>query len=245
LTEIFRQASASKIITNSHRINQGLLPITTHAQDLSDFYCLYAKTSEEIFSKLMQVVIERIPQRFNLHPVNDIQVLAPMNRGGLGARSLNIELQQRLNGLSEPKVTRYGSTYAPGDKVIQQVNNYDKEVFNGDIGTVFSVDVEESLLQIKFDERIVDYEFNELDEISLAYAISIHKAQGSEYPAVVIPLGMQHYMMLERNLLYTGVTRGKQLVVVIAQPKALAMAVKNQRSQSRVTNLIFRLSTNG
>jgi exodeoxyribonuclease V alpha subunit len=124
------------------------------------------------------------------------------------------------------------------------VNNYDKEVFNGDIGTVVSIDVEESLLQINFDERTVDYEFNELDEISLAYAISIHKAQGSEYPAVVIPLAMQHYMLLERNLLYTGVTRGKQLVVIIAQPKALAMAVKSQRSQRRVTNLIARLSTN-
>jgi exodeoxyribonuclease V alpha subunit len=166
-----------------------------------------------------------------------------MNRGGLGARSLNIELQQRLNGSSEPKVMRYGSIYAPGDKVIQQINNYDKEVFNGDIGIVLSVDIEESLLQIQFDERIVDYDFNELDEISLAYAISIHKAQGSEYPAVVIPLAMQHYMLLERNLLYTGVTRGKQLVVMIAQPKALAMAVKNQRSQRRVTNLISRLNS--
>jgi exodeoxyribonuclease V alpha subunit len=210
---------------------------------LSDFYCVYAETPEEIFSKLMQVVLERIPDRFNLHSVNDIQVLAPMNRGGLGARSLNIELQQRLNGSSEPKIMRYGSIYAPGDKIIQQINNYDKEVFNGDIGIVLSVDIEESLLQIQFDERVVDYEFNELDEISLAYAISIHKAQGSEYPAVVIPLAMQHYMLLERNLLYTGVTRGKQLVVIIAQPKALAMAVKNQRSQRRVTNLISRLNS--
>lgn len=245
LTEIFRQASTSKIITNSHRINQGLLPIANNSQDLSAFYCIYAGTPEEIFSKLMQVVLERIPQRFSLHQVNDIQVLTPMNRGGLGARSLNIELQQRLNGSSEPKVTRYGSIYTPGDKVIQQVNNYDKEVFNGDIGVILSVDIEESLLQIQFDDRVVDYEFNELDEISLAYAISIHKAQGSEYPAVVIPLAMQHYMLLERNLLYTGVTRGKQLVVIIAQPKALALAVKNQRSQRRVTNLKTRLSTNG
>ncbi|MGG7056076.1 SF1B family DNA helicase RecD2 [Nitrosomonas sp. ANs5] len=243
LTEIFRQALTSKIITNSHRINQGLLPQTDSSQALSDFYCIYAETPEEIFTKLMQVVLERIPQRFNLDPVSEIQVLTPMNRGGLGARSLNIELQQRLNGSSEPKVTRYGSIYAPGDKVIQQVNNYDKEVFNGDIGTVVSIDVEESLLQINFDDRTVDYEFNELDEISLAYAISIHKAQGSEYPAVVIPLAMQHYMLLERNLLYTGVTRGKQLVVIIAQPKALAMAVKSQRSQRRVTNLTSRLSS--
>jgi len=245
LTEIFRQASTSKIITNSHRINRGQLPQTDSSQAVSDFYCIYAETPEEIFAKLMQVVIERIPQRFNLHPVNDVQVLAPMNRGGLGARSLNIELQARLNGQSEPKVIRYGSTYAPGDKVIQQINNYEKEVFNGDIGIVYSIDVEESLLQIKFDDRIVDYEFNELDEVTLAYAISIHKAQGSEYPAVVIPLAMQHYMLLERNLLYTGVTRGKQLVVVIAQSKALAMAVKNQRSQRRITNLSIPYKSQG
>jgi exodeoxyribonuclease V alpha subunit len=242
LTEIFRQASTSKIITNAHRINQGQLPEVDNAQGISDFYCLYAETPEEIFAKLMHVVIERIPQRFKLDPVNDVQILTPMNRGGLGARSLNIELQARLNGQSEPKITRYGSTYAPGDKVIQRINNYDKDVFNGDIGVINSIDLEDSLLKIQFDDRIVDYEFNELDEIALAYATSIHKAQGSEYPAVVIPLTMQHYLLLERNLLYTGVTRGKQLVVVIAQTKALAMAVKNQRSQRRMTHLIARLN---
>ncbi len=243
LTEIFRQASTSKIITNAHRINKGLVPETDNSQELSDFYCIYAETPEEIFAKLIQVVTERIPKRFGLHPVNDIQVLTPMNRGGLGARSLNIELQARLNGQSEPKITRYGSTFSPGDKVIQRINNYDKEVFNGDIGVILSVDIDESLLQIKFDERTVDYDFNELDEIALAYATSIHKAQGSEYPVVVIPMAMQHYMLLERNLLYTGVTRGKQLVVVIAQTKALAMAVKNQRSQRRITNLVYRLNS--
>jgi exodeoxyribonuclease V alpha subunit len=242
LTEIFRQASTSKIITNAHRINQGQLPQLDSAEEPSDFYCLYAETPEEIFEKLMHVVTQRIPQRFKLHPVNDIQVLTPMNRGGLGARSLNIELQARLNGQSEPKVTRYGTTYAPGDKVIQRINNYDKEVFNGDIGVILSVDIEEGLLQIQFDDRTVDYDFNELDEIALAYATSIHKAQGSEYPVVVIPLAMQHYLLLERNLLYTGVTRGKQLVVVIAQPKALVMAVKNQRAQRRMTYLISRLN---
>jgi exodeoxyribonuclease V alpha subunit len=165
-----------------------------------------------------------------------------MNRGGLGARSLNVELQARLNGQSEPKVVRFGSTYAPGDKVIQRINNYDKEVFNGDIGVISAIELEDSMLQINFDGRIVEYDFNELDEIALAYATSIHKAQGSEYPAVVIPMAMQHYMLLERNLLYTGVTRGKQLVVVICQAKALGMAVKNQRSQRRITNLIARLN---
>ncbi len=241
LTEIFRQASTSKIITNAHKINHGQLPHEENPTTLSDFYCLYAQTPEEIVAKLMHVVLERIPQRFKFHPVNDVQILTPMNRGELGARALNIELQARLNGTSEPKVTRYGSTYAPGDKVIQRINNYDKDVFNGDIGVVSSVDIENCLLQIQFDDRTVDYEFNELDELGLAYATSIHKAQGSEYPAVVIPLAMQHYMLLERNLLYTGVTRGKQLVVVITQPKALAMAVKTQRSQRRITNLKYRL----
>jgi len=243
LTEIFRQASTSKIITNAHRINHGQMPVVDKTEALNDFYCLYAETPEEIFAKLMQVVLERIPQRFQFHPVNDVQILTPMNRGGLGARSLNIELQARLNGHSEPKITRFGNTYAPGDKVIQRINNYDKEVFNGDIG-IKSIDLEESQVKIVFDDREVDYEFSDLDEITLAYATSVHKSQGSEYPVVVIPLAMQHFMLLERNLLYTGVTRGKQLVVVIAQPKALAMAVKNQQSQRRITHLAVRLVKN-
>lgn len=244
LTEIFRQASTSKIITNAHRINQGQMPVVDKTEALSDFYCLYAETPEEIFAKLMHVVLERIPQRFHFHPVNDVQILTPMNRGGLGARSLNIELQARLNGHSEPKITRFGNTYAPGDKVIQRINNYDKEVFNGDIGVIKSIDLEESQVKILFDDREVDYEFSDLDEITLAYATSVHKSQGSEYPVVVIPMAMQHFMLLERNLLYTGVTRGKQLVVVIAQPKALAMAVKNQQSQRRITHLAARLVKN-
>jgi exodeoxyribonuclease V alpha subunit len=241
LTEIFRQAATSKIIVNAHKINHGQVPQAETGGEASDFYCIQADTPEDVFAKLIHVVTERIPKRLGFHPVNDIQVLAPMNRGGLGARSLNIELQARLNGESEPKVMKYGSTYAPGDKVIQNVNNYDKEVFNGDIGTVQAIDLEESLLQIQFDERLVEYEFNELDEISLAYATSIHKSQGSEYPVVVIPLAMQHYLLLERNLLYTGVTRGKKLVVIVAQPKALGMAVRTQRLQKRLTNLVARL----
>ncbi|MGZ8237118.1 MAG: ATP-dependent DNA helicase [Methylobacter sp.] len=164
-----------------------------------------------------------------------------MNRGGLGVRALNVELQARLNGDSEPKISKYGSTYAPGDKVIQNDNNYDKEVFNGDIGHIQLIDMEESLLYIQFDDREVEYEFSELDEISLAYATSIHKSQGSEYPVVVMPLAMQHYTLLERNLVYTGVTRGKQLVVIICQPKALGMAVRTQKSGRRLTNLVERL----
>ncbi len=240
LTEIFRQAASSRIIVNAHRINQGQMPEATGKTE-SDFYFIPADGPEDIHGKLMQVVTERIPKRFGLDPVHDVQVLTPMNRGGLGARSLNMELQQRLNPNAEPRLTRFGWTYAPGDKVIQTVNNYDKDVFNGDIGRVARIDQEEGLVFIDYDGERVEYETGELDEVSLAYATTVHKSQGSEYPAVVIPLGMQHYMLLERNLLYTAVTRGKKLVVVIGETKALAMAVKRLGSVKRLTNLRRRL----
>lgn len=245
LTEIFRQAASSHIVVNAHRINQGKMPeilLPAQSEALSDFYFIAAETPEQITDKLLTVVCERIPKRFGLHPINDIQVLTPMNRGGLGARALNVELQKRLNDdKSDNKISKFGSTYACGDKVIQMVNNYDKEVFNGDIGTMCSIDLEEGILIIDFDGRQVEYEVSELDELSLAYAVSIHKSQGSEYKAVVIPLATSHYMMLERNLLYTGVTRGKKLVVIIGQSKALAIAVRNKRSNRRVTSLQHRL----
>ena len=192
--------------------------------------------------ELIQVVMERIPKRFGLDPVRDVQVLTPMNRGGLGSHSLNAELQKALNPDSEPKVIRFGTTFSPGDKVIQTVNNYDKEVFNGDIGQIESIDVAEGVVKVEYDGRIVEYEFGELDELSLAYATSIHKSQGSEYPAVVIPLAMQHYTLLERNLIYTAVTRGRKLVTIIGQPKALAMAVKNRKSNKRLTKLAARIA---
>jgi len=236
LTEIFRQAATSKIIVNAHRINQGQMPLP-HEQQTSDFYFIPADKPEEIHAILLRTVTARIPERFGLDPVRDIQVLTPMNRGGLGARSLNLELQQQLNGAAEPKVTRFGTTFSPGDKVIQMVNNYDKEVFNGDIGTISEIDMEEGELSVNYDGRIIPYDFGELDEVGLAYATSIHKSQGSEYPAVVIPLAMQHYTLLQRNLVYTAVTRGKQLVVIIGQKKALAMAVKNRNGTRRLTGL--------
>ncbi|TLM99925.1 ATP-dependent RecD-like DNA helicase, partial [bacterium] len=242
LTEIFRQAATSRIIVNAHRINKGEMPLKPEGAELSDFYFIPADTPEEIHEKLLQVVTERIPKRFGFHPVKDVQVLTPMNRGGLGARSLNAELQLKLNEKGEPKVTRFGTTFAPGDKVIQTVNNYDKEVFNGDIGQILEIDQEEGTLLVDYDGRSVEYELGELDEISLAYATSIHKSQGSEYPAVVIPLAMQHYTLLERNLIYTAVTRGKKLVTIIGQPKALAMAVKNRRSTKRLTKLAARIA---
>ncbi len=173
--------------------------------------------------------------------MRQIQVLVPMNRGGLGARLLNTELQKRLNPNPRVSVNRFGVTYATGDKVIQMVNNYDKEVFNGDIGFIKEIDEENSVLSIEYDGHFVEYEFDELDELSLAYATTIHKSQGSEYPAVVIPIAMQHYTLLERNLLYTGVTRGKSLVVIVGQKKALAMAVRTLKSSERLTNLKSRL----
>ncbi|MBK8223976.1 MAG: ATP-dependent RecD-like DNA helicase [Candidatus Obscuribacter sp.] len=247
LTEIFRQAATSKIIVNAHRINQGQLPVREappqdgKQAELSDFYFVAAETPEDISQKLMQIVAERIPKRFGLDAIKDVQVLTPMNRGGLGSRSLNAELQKLLNPNSGPQLTKFGWNYGVGDKVLQIINNYDKEVFNGDIGTISSIDMEEAELLIDFDGREVKYDASELDEVSLAYAASIHKSQGSEYPAVVIPLATQHYMMLERNLLYTGVTRGKKLVVIVGQPRALAMAVKNKRAASRLTALAQRL----
>lgn len=242
LTEIFRQAATSRIITNAHRINRGERPLNAEGAALSDFYFIPGDTPEDIHAKLIQVVTDRIPKRFRLDPIRDIQVLTPMNRGGLGSHSLNSELQAQLNGQAQPKITRFGVTFSPGDKVIQTVNNYDKEVFNGDIGRIREIDAEEGELLIEFDGRSVSYEFSELDEVQLAYATSIHKSQGSEYPAVVIPLAMQHYTLLERNLLYTGVTRGRKLVIIIGQPRALDMAVKNKRAARRLTRLAERLT---
>ncbi len=241
LTEIFRQAATSKIITGAHAINRGQAPRQSKKGEETDFFYMTGDEPEELFAKLMAVVTKRLPEKFGFDPVKDIQVLAPMNRGGLGARSLNVALQEALNADAHPKVTRFGWTFAPGDKVIQTVNNYDKEVFNGDIGTVSAIDVEEGELMIDFEGREVNYQVNELDEVSLAYATTIHKSQGSEYPCVVIPMAMQHFTLLERNLLYTGVTRGKQLVVLIGQAKAVGMAARNVKSARRLTNLPGRL----
>ncbi len=216
LTEVFRQAAESRIIVNAHRINEGLMP--EWVQDpASDFHFIECADAEDGVAKILQIVRDRIPARYALDPIRDIQVLCPMNRGGLGARSLNIDLQKALNPPGEPRVERFGSTYGVGDKVMQVENDYDKEVYNGDLGVVRSIDSEASEMVIEFDGRPVTYGFGELDELVLAYATTIHKSQGSEYPAVVIPLTTQHYPMLQRNLLYTAVTRGKRLVVIVGQ----------------------------
>ena len=236
LTEVFRQAAQSRIIVNAHRINQGLLPEPGQEPE-SDFHLVRCQDPEDGVAKLLEIVARRIPARFGLDPIRDVQVLCPMNRGGLGARSLNLELQLLLNPPGEARVERFGWTFGPGDKVMQVVNDYEKEVFNGDLGLVKAIDSEAGELLVDFDGREVAYDFGELDELVLAYATTVHKAQGSEYPAVVIPVTTQHYPMLQRNLLYTAVTRGRQLVVLVAQPKAVAIAVKGGLERRRWSKL--------
>jgi exodeoxyribonuclease V alpha subunit len=237
LTEVFRQAAESQIVTSAHRINQGLIPDLSRPEGDSDFYFVQADDPESAVQRIIELVKTRIPQRFGLDPVRDVQVLCPMNRGGVGARSLNVELQAALNPAGDRKVERFGWTFSPGDKVMQIGNDYDKEVYNGDIGYVDNVDVDGGELTASFDGRVVAYGFGELDTLIPAYAATIHKSQGSEYPAVVIPVMTQHYTMLQRNLLYTGVTRGKRLVVLVGQKKAVAIAVRNVAGRRRWSKL--------
>ena len=237
LTEVFRQAAKSRIIVNAHRINEGAVPDLDRPEAVSDFYFVPADDPESAVPRVIELVRTRIPRRFGLDPIRDVQVLCPMNRGGVGARSLNIELQAALNPAGERKVERFGWTFAPGDKVMQMENDYDKEVYNGDVGRIDDVDPELGEVAARFDGRAVTYGFGELDALAPAYATTIHKSQGSEYPAVVIPLMTQHYVMLQRNLLYTGVTRGKRLVVLVGQRKAVAIAVRAASGRRRWSKL--------
>jgi exodeoxyribonuclease V alpha subunit len=243
LTEVFRQAAESRIITAAHAVNQGSMPALPAAQEISDFYFIERDEPEKIAKTLVEVVKHRIPRKLGCDPVRDVQVLSPMNRGSLGTQELNRLLQSELNPIrvGESVVDKFGWQFRLRDKVIQTENNYDKEVFNGDIGQIVGIDSMERELRIRFDAREVSYDFGEVDEISLAYAITIHKAQGSEFPAVVIPISTQHYMMLQRNLVYTGITRGKQMVVLIGQKKALGIAIRNNNTVHRTSGLLARL----
>lgn len=243
LTEIFRQSKISDIVINAHKINEGKYPNIDKNKD-TDFYFIEADTPEKTHQILLKLVTQSIPKAFKFNPFADIQILTPMQKGTLGVKSLNADLQGLLNP-STQKISRFGLTFAAGDKVMQTINNYDKDVFNGDMGIIQSIDMDEAMLKINFDGNVIDYDFNELDEITLAYAVTIHKSQGSEYPVVVIPLVTQHYMMLERNLLYTAVTRGKKLVVIVGQKKALSIAIKNRKNRERLTRLEHKLSENG
>ena len=237
LTEIFRQAATSNIITNAHRVNHGILPNMQITREESDFYFVEAEHGDDIINKIITMVKERIPKKFNLNPVQDIQLLCPMQRGGAGARSLNIELQKVLNPNHTEGIVKFGQIFAIGDKIMQTENNYDKEVYNGDIGIIKAINEQDQEIIINFYNRDVNYDYTDLDQITLAYATTIHKSQGSEYPAVIIPITMQSYMMLRRNLIYTAITRGKKLVVIIGQKKALAMAVKDTTSSHRYSKL--------
>ncbi len=242
LVEIFRQAQESMIVVNAHKVNKGEFPTLKEIdrKETTDFYFFQEEDPEKILEKIITVCAGRIPERFGFHPVRDIQVLTPMHKGVIGVSNLNIELQKRLNP-DQPGMTHGSRTFRLGDKVMQIVNNYDKEVFNGDIGGVLKINQEEREITIDFDGRPTTYDYSELDEVVLAYAISVHKSQGSEYPVVIMPVTTQHYILLQRNLVYTGITRAKKLVVLIGTKKALAIAIRNNKPQLRYTYLSERL----
>ena len=241
LTEIFRQAERSLIVVNAHRVNQGTMPILESVDSDGDFFFLERKEPEEIVATIAELVTRRIPAKFGFNPLEQIQVLTPMNRGPLGTENLNAVLRDLLNA-EGPTVTRGGRSLRAGDKVMQVRNNYDLEVFNGDIGRVRGIDEVDQIVTVSMDGREVAYDFGSIDELVLAYACSIHKAQGSEYPCVVIPLHTAHYVMLQRNLLYTALTRAKRLAVLVGEERALRIAVGNRRVRSRFTRLAERLA---
>ena len=244
LEEIFRQAAESRIVRSAHRINQALMPELERAEgEITDFYAIRARDPEDGARIVLDLASERIPGRFGVDAVNDIQVLCPTNRGTLGARHLNELLQQALNPDPPQRIERQGVTFAQGDKVMQLENDYEREVYNGDLGRVVGIDQGEGRLSVEIDGRLLSYGFGELDRLVPAYAITVHKAQGSEYPVVVLPLAAQHGRMLRRNLVYTAITRAKRLVVVVAEPGALELAVAERPEPRRWSKLRELLAT--
>jgi exodeoxyribonuclease V alpha subunit len=241
LTEIFRQAEGSLIIENAHRINHGQMPLLS--KNATDFFLFPADEAEPAAELVVDVVQNRIPRKFGLDPMRDIQVLSPMHRGAAGVGELNRRLQAVLNPPAEGKAERrrVADVFRVGDRVMQVRNNYDREVFNGDMGRIAALDLEDQAMKVRIDARDVAYDFSDLDELVHAYAVSVHKSQGSEFRAVVIPVLTQHYMMLQRNLLYTAVTRAKELVVLVGSRQAIAIAVRNHRIMDRHTALDTRL----
>jgi len=242
LKQVFRQARRSHIVINAHRVNAGFTPDLDPPDpgDESDFYFVECDTSSTVLSTIKTLVAERIPQKFDFDPIRDIQVLSPMHKGHVGVENLNSELQELLNATGE-RIVFGGRSFRTGDKVMQTKNNYLKEIFNGDTGRIVEADEKQGVLKVCFGERTVEYSRTDVGELVLAYAASVHKAQGCEYPAVVVPIVTQHYMLLQRNLLYTAISRGKQLVVLVGSRKAVGMAVANDRVMKRNTNLENRL----
>lgn len=242
LSEIFRQARESQIVVNAHRINRGEMPFCTdwEAQEHGDCYLLAKQEALEVQAAILELASSGLPTRHRVDPLEELQILSPMQKGPIGAMQLNQALQALLNP-SGPELLRAGRLYRRGDRVMQIRNNYEKDVYNGDIGRIVTLDLEDREITVRFDDRQVTYDFNELDELVLAYAVTIHKSQGSEYPVVIIPVHTAHYVMLQRNLLYTAITRGRRLVVLVGTKKAIAIAVKNQKIQLRYTGLAGRL----
>ena len=243
LTEIFRQAAESRIVTGAHRINHGQLPEFPEAGDKSsDLYFVDAPEPQRALAIIQKMVSESIPKRLGFNPIEDIQILTPMQKGELGAKNLNVVMQALLNPHGN-QVERFGVVFREGDRVMQTENDYDKEVFNGDLGRILSVDEINGDVVVKIDEQKVNYQFRELDELRHAYAVTIHKSQGSEYPCVIIPMHTQHYVLLQRSLLYTAVTRAKKFAVIVGTQKALGLAVSRAESRERVTTLKERLQS--
>jgi len=241
LTEIFRQAKNSFIITNAHRVNEGNLPVLDGPEE-SDFFFIAEEEPEKVLATIKTLCGERVPKKFGFDPMRDVQVLTPMHKGLCGSENLNRELQATLNP-SGPVIQRFGRTYRVGDRVMQVRNNYDKDVFNGDLGRVKKIDLIEQQVIVEFDGREIPYEFTDMDEMLPAYAISVHKSQGNEYPCVIVPLLTQHFVLLQRNLLYTAITRGKKLVILVGSKKALAIAIRNNKTAARYSRLKERLRT--
>jgi exodeoxyribonuclease V alpha subunit len=244
LTKVFRQAAESLIIRNAHRVNRSEFPqLVRPGQASSDCYFIEEETPDEIIRLISKTVAQSLPRRFGYSPLTDIQVLTPMNRGGIGADNLNRVLQERLNPPAPGKTElgRGGRVLRVGDKVMQRVNNYKLEVFNGDMGTIEYIDLEDQVLAVRFADRLVTYDQADLLELGHGFAATVHKSQGSEYPAVVIPLHMQHYIMLSRNLLYTALTRAKQMVVMIGTSRAIGAAMRNVEAVRRFTGLVREL----
>lgn len=235
LNKIYRQAAGSRIITNAHRINAGQFPEIHNTED-SDFFFLEAVEAEQAMDQIITLVTQRLPKKYGFNAIHDIQVLAPMRKGAIGTENLNEVLQKWLNPRTD-FLMRAGRKFLVNDKVMQIRNNYEKEVFNGDVGVITEIHLDDQFVVIRFDDRDVEYEFMDLDEIVLAYAVSIHKYQGSECKCVVIPVHTSHFKLLNRNLLYTGVTRGKKLVVLVGNMKGLAIAVHNDEVKRRYTGL--------
>jgi exodeoxyribonuclease V alpha subunit len=241
LTEIFRQAEGSLIVENAHRINRGEMPL--FGRSAADFFLFPAEDAEQAADLIVDLVHTRIPRKFGLDPMDDIQVLSPLHRGAAGVGELNRRLQATLNPPDSARAERRqgSSVFRLGDRVMQIRNNYDKEVFNGDMGRIVALDSVDQQVGVRIDDREVAYDFSELDELVHAYAASVHKSQGSEYRAVVVPVLTQHYVMLQRNLLYTAVTRARELVVLVGTKRAIGIAVRNQKITNRHTALDTRL----